>query len=1090
MRTQAQIRGRYLLSSLGKDKLVPVASSRDQAPTLFDPRPRRVAGVRLSERHPILFAVTAQLATLLQDALGSAYRLERELEAGGMSRLFLATDVKLNRQVVVKVLPPDLVSTTSIARFKREIELTVRLQHPHILPIITSGSYDDVLYYITPYIPGESLRERIEREGKLPLEDILKILREVGGALVFAHQRGIAHRDIKPGNILIAEGHAILSDFGIARAVSTTATPLTDSGVMPGTPAYMAPELPTDERADLYAFGIVAEEMLLGERPARRVNARQLIALRGRIRGDSRVRLARLAKLIGLSLSQQPAERPPTARELLQRLEEVSAPQTRSIAIVGAIVLVIALVAYSVFKSIPTTLSKTTYAVALLSAPDSFGNSVRDRLVDRFADWRGINVVDVGGGRATNTPQQASIENLMAAARRAGAANLVAVDLTRDHDSVRVRVTLHDVVGDSVTRTRRATFSVRVESGAQSMSYRRLVSDLLRDGEELPWRSVSDSSSASLTAWREYDRGRAFVKMWRLAPAAEAFRNSIEADASIGVAHLWLARVLAWADTSSRSQVRTEAARALAERTRLNATDVTHAEALLAFGDGDAATACPLFHRLATADSTDFQAWIGLGDCQARDRLVVRNSKTLTGFAFRSSFEGAARSYARAAQLLELNAGSEFYGWLLGRLSMVLFSTTNRVRTGYSRDRDSVFFGAFQYLDHDSVAFAPHPMRDFASRTGDPPIRLIEAAALRNRNALRASAENWVRRFPADPAAYDSVARWSELSGGYATIAGRQTPTVELLERARVLSRDSVQRLRLAIAEVRVLVKESRFDRAQALADSLRRFGIERHNRDVAGVVGITALLGHLHDAIPLIPLSQSDHRVQLPDGRLWMPPRPISEAAASLMAYAAFGAAAETVHVHARETSQLIHSYVPDSLEADRIESVLVTRPLLYLPAHDLTPDEFRPESPNEIARAVFAVARGDTAEGRRRLQRLEAVERGKSPGNDIRAAIPVAQTWLALRDTGEAIRRLDAVLRTLPALDIGLLTDVEEPALLVRTLALRAELADRLGDSSSALSYANAVLVLWKNADRTLSPLLQSMRTIQSRRKTSNSN
>jgi hypothetical protein len=1028
--------------------------------------------------------VTAQLASLLQDALGSTHRLDRELEAGGMSRLFLATDVRLNRQVVVKVLPPDLVSTASIARFKREIELTVRLQHPHILPIITSGSYDDVLYYITPYIRGESLRERIAREGRLPLEDILKILRDVCGALAFAHQRGIAHRDIKPGNILLAEGHAILADFGVARAVSTTATPLTESGVTPGTPAYMAPELPTDERADLYALGMVAQEMLFGERPAQHVAVRQILAQRGRIPGDSRVRLGRLARLVALCLSRQPAERPQSARDLLQRLEAVGAPQTPLLAIAGVAVVVLAFAAHAAAKATSVNLSKTTYALALVSPPDSLGNSVRERLVDRFADWRGINVVDVGGVKWNDKDQRVLPTNAIAAARKAGAGNLVAIDVARDQDSVRIRVALADVLADSVEKTRRGTFALQMENGARAMAYRRLISDLLRDGDELPWHSQSDSSSASLLGWREYDRGRALVKVWQLAAAADAFRSSIAADASNGVVHLWLARVLAWDDTSSRPQVRTEAARALAERSSLTARDVAHAEALRSFGDGDGATACATFRRLAKADSTDFQSWIGLGDCQTRDRFVVRDSKTLTGFVFRSSFEDAARSYKRAAQLLELDAGSEFYGWLLGRLSAVLYSTTNRVRTGFYYDRDTIFFGAFQYLDHDSVAFAPHALRDFASRTGDPPLHLIEAAALRNRNALRTSAEAWVRAFPSDPAAYDTLARWSEISGGYAMIAGRQTPTVELLERARFLSHDSVQRLRLAIGEVRVLVKESRFDKAQALADSLRRSGMESHNRDVAGIVGIAVLLGRVHDAIPLIPLSPGDHRVQLPDGRFWIAPRPISEAAAALMTYAAFGVSAETVHVHARETSQLIHSYVPDSGEAARIEGVLVTRPLLYLRTRDLTPDEFRLESPNEIARAVFAVARGDTADGRRRLQRLKVVEQGKSPGNDIRAAIPVAQTWLALRDTAEAIRRLDAVLRTLPVLDLRLLTEVEEPALLVRTLALRAELAAGLGDSPTALSYSNAVLTLWKNADSVLNPVLQSMRSIQSRR------
>jgi serine/threonine-protein kinase len=191
--------------------------------------------------------VTAQLASQLQDALGSDYRVEQELAGGGMSRLFLATDLRHGRRVVVKVLSPELVSTESTARFKREIELTVRLQHPHILPILTSGSWEDVLYYITPFIPGESLKARIERDRKLPLDDIVKILRDASGALAFAHQHGIVHRDVKPGNILLAEGHAILADFGIARAMVTNATPLTGSGMAPGTPAYMAPELPTDE---------------------------------------------------------------------------------------------------------------------------------------------------------------------------------------------------------------------------------------------------------------------------------------------------------------------------------------------------------------------------------------------------------------------------------------------------------------------------------------------------------------------------------------------------------------------------------------------------------------------------------------------------------------------------------------------------------------------------------------------------------------------------------------------------------------------------------------------------------------------------
>src|SRR5690348_6442870 len=274
-------------------------------PSLAGGVARGYAGVAFAVPSPPS-RVPASLETVLQEALGPQYRLERELEAGGMSRLFLATDLRLKREVVVKVLPPDLVSDASAARFKREIELTVRLQHPHILPILTSGEFEDGLFYITPYIHGESLRARIARDGKLPLDDILRILKDVSGALAFAHQRGIVHRDIKPGNILLSDGQAILADFGIARAVSTTATPLTESGVAPGTPAYMAPELPTDERADVYALGVVAYEMLTGVLPDKPPTVKRIVALRGSDMGDPRATFKQTCELVVKCLAQSP----------------------------------------------------------------------------------------------------------------------------------------------------------------------------------------------------------------------------------------------------------------------------------------------------------------------------------------------------------------------------------------------------------------------------------------------------------------------------------------------------------------------------------------------------------------------------------------------------------------------------------------------------------------------------------------------------------------------------------------------------------------------------------------------------------------
>ena len=154
----------------------------------------------------------------LQNALGDAYDLERELARTVMSRLFVASEVSLNRQVVIKVLSPEVASEVSASRFKQEMAFSAQLQHPNILPVLTAGLTDDLMYYVMPYLSGESLRDRLTREGMLPLEDAVRILRELAEALAFAHTRGIVHRDVKPENILLEEGHAVLTDFGVARA--------------------------------------------------------------------------------------------------------------------------------------------------------------------------------------------------------------------------------------------------------------------------------------------------------------------------------------------------------------------------------------------------------------------------------------------------------------------------------------------------------------------------------------------------------------------------------------------------------------------------------------------------------------------------------------------------------------------------------------------------------------------------------------------------------------------------------------------------------------------------------------------------------
>src|SRR6184192_1431204 len=213
-----------------------------------------------------------QLARL-QTALADRYTIERELGRGGMATVYLAQDRKHHRQVAIKVLKPELAAALGPERFLREIDTAARLNHPHILPLHDSGEAEGFLFYVMPYVEGESLRDRLSREKQLPLGDALQIAREVADALSYAHSRDVVHRDIKPENILFEAGHAVVSDFGIARAITAAGgEKLTGTGIAVGTPGYMSPEqgaasARVDERSDIYSLGCVLYEMLAGEPP-------------------------------------------------------------------------------------------------------------------------------------------------------------------------------------------------------------------------------------------------------------------------------------------------------------------------------------------------------------------------------------------------------------------------------------------------------------------------------------------------------------------------------------------------------------------------------------------------------------------------------------------------------------------------------------------------------------------------------------------------------------------------------------------------------------------------------------------------------
>jgi serine/threonine-protein kinase len=293
---------------------------------------------------------TTDLATRLAVALGDRYVLERELGGGGMSHVWVARETALGRRVVVKVLREDRAAGVSVERFRREVMLAAGLQHPHLLSVLHAGDADGTPFYVMPFVDGESLRRRLERDAAIPIAQVVSVLRDVARALAFAHARGIVHRDIKPDNVLLSGGSAVVADLGIAKALSSARTSgeqpsaavtpvpygatITQIGMTVGTPAYMAPEQwagdpDADHRVDLYALGVLGYELLTGRAPF--ADRQGAALMKAHLTEEPAPIAARrpevtsaLAALIMQCLAKDPDDRPASADEIAQRLSDVA----------------------------------------------------------------------------------------------------------------------------------------------------------------------------------------------------------------------------------------------------------------------------------------------------------------------------------------------------------------------------------------------------------------------------------------------------------------------------------------------------------------------------------------------------------------------------------------------------------------------------------------------------------------------------------------------------------------------------------------------------------------------------------------------
>jgi eukaryotic-like serine/threonine-protein kinase len=498
--------------------------------------------------------------------LADRYTILRELGSGGMATVYLAEDIKNRRPVAVKLLRPDLAAVLGPERFLREITLTARLDHPHILPLLDSGEAEGLLYYVMPYVEGESLRDRLNREKQLPVDDALQITREVADALGYAHSRGIVHRDIKPENILLSGGHARVADFGVARAITEAGEQsLTATGLAIGTPAYMSPEQTVgtrdlDGRSDLYSLGCTLYEMLAGEPPHTGASAQAVIAKRLST-PPPRVSLVRetipnwVESALMKALQRLPADRFPTAARFIEALDEHAADPAASRPAAGvrprisagAVALVmVAAVAVGLLLVWPEPdRSGAVRSLAVLPLENLMGEADQDYFVEGMHDALIAELSKVAGVTVTSRTSamryRGTDKSIPQIARELGADGVIEGSVFREGDKVRITVQLIHGASDR---------------HIWSESYQRGLRDVLILQGEVA-RAIATQIGVALTPDREgraasvrpvdpeaytlYLKGN-FQAIRREYPAAiEHYQQAIAMDPSFAPAHAGLA---------------------------------------------------------------------------------------------------------------------------------------------------------------------------------------------------------------------------------------------------------------------------------------------------------------------------------------------------------------------------------------------------------------------------------------------------------------------------------------------------------------------------------------------------------------------
>ena len=590
------------------------------------------------------------LRAQLQSTLGDAYSIERELGGGGMSRVFLAQETSLGRPVVLKTLSADLAASVSADRFAREVRLAARLQQANIVPLLSTGEMNGVPWYSMPYVSGESLRAKLASGVPLSLTEAVHILRDVARALAFAHDAGVVHRDIKPENILLSGGAAVVTDFGIAKAVSvsrtddgSSAATLTQGGATIGTPAYMAPEQIAgdpliDHRADIYAWGVLAWELIANKHPfAGRSTAAMLAAhlsekpaVLATVRADVS---PTLATLIARCLEKEAAHRPQSATALLAALDQIgtasgdggavqaSSALLRWVGVLAAAVVVVAAMGWFLVQRFGGPATAGEKSLAVLPFESVGGDTANAYFAEGIADELTTALTKVSGLRVAATSSAFSYRNKTADAREVGRAlNVGAVlqgRIRREGARMRVSAQLSSAADGRVLWSNIYEREVKDAFAVQDELTRDIVGALrvtLAAGDEAtPSRARRDTTYVE--TYDLYLRGLFFLQQrgGGVARSIDYFRRAVERDS--GFARAWAELGRAYTVLPLFTPVPVDSVVRLAQPALANAQRLDPTSAAAQAGLGFAlllksswTEAAAAFEQALRFDSTDVQA--------------------------------------------------------------------------------------------------------------------------------------------------------------------------------------------------------------------------------------------------------------------------------------------------------------------------------------------------------------------------------------------------------------------------------------------------------------------------------------------------